>query len=67
MKKLLAILAVDGFLTACSDGGTAEEAKGDSVTTTATPAADSLTTSTPAADSLVKPDSLKAAGDTLKH
>lgn len=67
MKKLLAILAVAGFLTACSDGGTAEEAKGDSATTTATPAADSLATSTPAADSLVKPDSLKAAGDTLKH
>lgn len=69
MKKLLAILAVAGFLTACSDGGTAEEAKGDSATTaTAAPAADSLATATPAADSLVKPDSLKTAGDTsTKH
>jgi hypothetical protein len=69
MKKLLAILAVAGFLTACSDGGTAEEAKGDSVTTATTPStADSLSTATPAADSLVKPDSLKTAGDSaVKH
>ncbi|WP_276480003.1 hypothetical protein [Paraflavitalea pollutisoli] len=69
MKKLLAILAVAGFLTACSDGGTAEEAKGDSVTAPATTATtDSLTTPTPAADSLIKADSLKPAGDTaVKH
>lgn len=62
MKKLFAILAVAGFLTACSDGGTAEEAKGDSTTTTpatTTPTPDSTTTATP--------DSTTTAPDTTKH
>lgn len=66
MKKLFAILAVAGFLTACSDGGTAEEAKSaDSTTTAPAPAADSTTT-TPAVDSTVVADSSKVAADTTK-
>lgn len=66
MKKLLAILAVAGFLTACSDGGTAEETKTDSTAAPATsaPAADS--TATPAADSTLKADSTKPAADSTK-
>lgn len=68
MKKLFAILAVAGFLTACSDGGTAEETKTDSsTTTTATPAPDSTTTATPDSTTL-KADSSKPAGDSAaKH
>lgn len=68
MKKLFAILAVAGFLTACSDGGTAEEAKTDSTATTApatTPAPDSTATATPDSSAL-KADSTKPAADTTK-
>jgi PBP1b-binding outer membrane lipoprotein LpoB len=71
MKKLFAILAVAGFLTACSDGGTAEEAKGDSTSTaapaTTAPTGDSTTTATPDSATL-KADSTKPAGDSAtKH
>ena len=66
MKKLFAILAVAGFLTACSDGGTAEEAKTD---TTAAPATAAPTTDTTAhaADTTAKAaDTTKPAADTTK-
>lgn len=70
MKKLFAILAVAGFLTACSDGGTAEEAKGDSTSTAApatAPTGDSTTTATPDSATL-KADTSKPAGDSAtKH
>lgn len=67
MKKLFAILAVAGFLTACSDGGTAEETKTtDSATTApATTPADSSSIA-PADSSALKADSSKAATDTTK-
>jgi hypothetical protein len=63
MKKFFAILVVAGFLTACNDGGTAEEAKTD---TTAPAAAtpDSLT-ATPDTSAL-KVDTSKAVVDTTK-
>lgn len=68
MKKLLAILAVAGFLTACSDGGTAEEAKGDSVATTPATTATTDSLATAPADSLIKADSLKTGADSAaKH
>ncbi|NII25017.1 hypothetical protein HB364_08000 [Pseudoflavitalea sp. X16] len=59
MKKFFAILAVAGFLTACNDGGTAEEVKADS---TAAPAPATTTDSTATAT----PDSSAHAADTSK-
>jgi hypothetical protein len=69
MKKLFAILAVAGFLTACSDGGTAAETKGDSATATPTATAPTGDSATATPDSAtLKADSLKPAGDTAtKH
>lgn len=58
MKKLFAILAVAGFLTACSDGGTAEETKSDSTATT-------TESTTPAPDSTaLQADSTKTTADS---
>lgn len=59
MKKFFAILAVAGFLTACNDGGTAEEVKADS---TAAPAPATTTTDSTA----TTPDSTAHAADTSK-
>lgn len=64
MKKFFAILAVAGFLTACNDGGTAEEVKTDSTAAPA-PAADSSATATPDSSASAA-DSSKAATDTTK-
>lgn len=65
MKKLLAILAVAGFLTACSDGGTAEEAK--SADSTTAPASTDTTTTAPADTTTAAPaDTSKVAIDTTK-
>ena len=60
MKKFFAILAVAGFLTACNDGGTAEEVKADS---TAAPAPATTTTDSTAT---ATPDSSAHAADTSK-
>ena len=65
MKKFFAILAVAGFLTACNDGGTAEEAKTDSSAATAAPAPDSTATAAPDSSAL-KADSTKPAADSTK-
>lgn len=62
MKKFFAILAIAGTLTACSDGGTAEETKTD--TTAATAPAD--TTTAPVDTTAHAVDTTKAAVDTTK-
>lgn len=66
MKKLLAILAVAGFLTACSDGGTAEEAKSADSATTAPAPTDTTTTAPADTTTAVPADSSKVATDTTK-
>jgi uncharacterized lipoprotein len=64
MKKLFAILAVAGLLTACGEGAATEETKTDtSATTTTTP--DTSATVTPDT-SAVKADTSKVATDTTK-
>lgn len=65
MKKFFAILVVAGFLTACNDGGTAEEAKTDSSAAAPAPATDSSATATPDTSAL-KADTSKLATDTTK-
>lgn len=64
MKKFFAILVVAGFLTACNDGGTAEETKTDSSTAAPAPATDSSTV-TPDSSAL-KADSSATAADSTK-
>ncbi|AXY76149.1 hypothetical protein D3H65_20100 [Paraflavitalea soli] len=63
MKKFFAILAIAASLTACSDGGTAEEAKSD--TTATAPAADT-TAPAPVDTTAHAADTTKPAVDTTK-
>jgi ABC-type uncharacterized transport system auxiliary subunit len=66
MKKLFAILAVAGFLTACGDSATEGTKPADSATTapatTATP--DSAATTTPDSAALKAADSAKTTADS---